>query len=665
MGSPDRSQDDHESFLVQASEPLVHTLSRAPEPERRCHDVGPLIVFILYWSGMLAIALMAVQEGDYRRLIDGMDDHNQLCGGADTELESRPYVYYACLQYGSRRPTVCVSQCPSLSGHYVRWYNGTMIHCDAHGRVIPATTYPTTHLRYSCVPSAATLYGLVASIIDVNGFTSIITGMLLAWRDVLRAAIAAGILALVWMLAVGPLARRKILAPTTILLSLGSLAFLAISLWARANYLTSEEFADDMPVLQGSLQVAMNTDMSLALAIITTAFAFAVAVALWCGLGDRLLQAGGILREAAEATRMMPSLLFLLPPLLIFLLVLLFGYWLAISVLLASAGHPAHGHMRYNRSLQWLFVYHTLGLLWTAEIVLHLGFCASAGAVARWYFASAESPTSASSSSSSSTAVGFAILRALRYSSGSLALGSALVIPGRIFRFFLEHCLHQAQTDGRGKPELRGVAQCCLRCCLDCSTRYLQYISHNAYIYVAVHDLSFCEGAKQAFELTMRNIGQVAVLTAGERLLLTMAKLAVACTCTAFTCVALSVQDGYFTALDNANGALFLTFVFTFCVADAWMAVYDSAAEAVFLCYLVDQEENDGDLRPYYASATLRKYMERHKPTYKLPAITPEGSREERGLPDVVLDEDEHVSGVSDASEPAVVVESISSRKGR
>ena len=83
------------------------------------------------------------------------------------------------------------------------------------------------------------------------------------------------------------------------------------------------------------------------------------------------------------------------------------------------------------------------------------------------------------------------------------------MIPGRVFRFFLEHCLHQAQTDGRGKPELRGVANCCLLCCLDCSTKYVQYISHNAYIYVAIHDLSFCDGAKQAFELTLRNIGQV------------------------------------------------------------------------------------------------------------------------------------------------------------
>ena len=121
-------------------------------------------------------------------------------------------------QYGQRRPTVCMPQCPSLSGHYVRWYNGTIIFCDTHGRTIPATTYPTTHLRYSCVPSAATLYGLVASIIDVNAFTSVVSGMTLAWPFVLVACLAANVLALLWMVASGPLARSSLLAPVTITL---------------------------------------------------------------------------------------------------------------------------------------------------------------------------------------------------------------------------------------------------------------------------------------------------------------------------------------------------------------------------------------------------------------------------------------------------------------
>ena len=69
--------------------------------------------------------------------------------------------------------------------------------------------------------------------------------------------------------------------------------------------------------------------------------------------------------------------------LLLLLLFLLFGYWLLISLLLASAGEPSHGHMRYDRRLQWFFLYHTLGLLWSAEVILHLGFCVAAGAVVR------------------------------------------------------------------------------------------------------------------------------------------------------------------------------------------------------------------------------------------------------------------------------------------
>ena len=52
--------------------------------------------------------------------------------------------------------------------------------------------------------------------------------------------------------------------------------------------------------------------------------------------------------------------------------------------------------------------------------------------------------------------------------------GALLVVPGRLFRFLLEHTLHQAQTDGRGKPERRWMTHCCLRCCLDSATRWLQ-----------------------------------------------------------------------------------------------------------------------------------------------------------------------------------------------
>eukprot|EP00966_Prymnesium_polylepis_P198467 4599243-Prymnesium_polylepis.1 len=177
------------------AEPLVsRKLSRAEQPPRSCRDVVWLLLFLLYWMGMLWIAVCSFTEGDLGRLRAGMDDDDHLCGHSEKgvyDLESRPYLYFSCLQYGARRPTVCMSQCPVLSGHYVRWYNGTMINCDAHGRSIPATTYPSTNLGRSCVPAEATLYVLVANIIDDSAFTSVLSGMLVAVPVIVAAGVGA------------------------------------------------------------------------------------------------------------------------------------------------------------------------------------------------------------------------------------------------------------------------------------------------------------------------------------------------------------------------------------------------------------------------------------------------------------------------------------------
>ena len=129
--------------------------------KRRCQDVGALVVFLSYWVGMLWIAALASREGDLSRLTSGMDYDNRMCGEdrPGAQFKSLPFVYYACLVYGRHRPTVCVSECPTLSGYLVRWYNQSQIHCDSLGHRIPATTYPTIATARNCVPSAASQHG--------------------------------------------------------------------------------------------------------------------------------------------------------------------------------------------------------------------------------------------------------------------------------------------------------------------------------------------------------------------------------------------------------------------------------------------------------------------------------------------------------------------------
>ena len=295
----------------------------------------PLLVFLLYWVGMLWIASIAMREGDLARLEAGMDYDNRLCGvdrpgsetGGSVDLKRLPYVYFACLVYGQRHPTVCVDECPPLSGHYVRWYNGSNINCKTpRGISIPATTYPTTTMGGKCVPSAASLYALVAGDIDDSAFLSVLAGVYKTLRWTLAACGAAAVLAACWLCAVRALCKRGRLAPVTIGCAIGSLLALALTLLLRAYYLGSAAFAEDMPALQGSLEVAVNTDMSVGLAILVFFLALTVTVALWCGLLQRLLQAGGILAEAAEAAASKPSLVVLLPLLLMAGLALLFGH---------------------------------------------------------------------------------------------------------------------------------------------------------------------------------------------------------------------------------------------------------------------------------------------------------------------------------------------------
>jgi solute carrier family 44 (choline transporter-like protein), member 1 len=56
----------------------------APQPgikdERSCRDVLFLLLFILFWVGMIVVAIKAGQVGNVDRLIYGVDYEGNVCG---------------------------------------------------------------------------------------------------------------------------------------------------------------------------------------------------------------------------------------------------------------------------------------------------------------------------------------------------------------------------------------------------------------------------------------------------------------------------------------------------------------------------------------------------------------------------------------------------------
>jgi len=59
---------------------------------RKCHDVLFLVLFAVFWIGMLAIAGAGLANGDPERLIYATDYIGDTCGSG--ALKDKPLVYY-------------------------------------------------------------------------------------------------------------------------------------------------------------------------------------------------------------------------------------------------------------------------------------------------------------------------------------------------------------------------------------------------------------------------------------------------------------------------------------------------------------------------------------------------------------------------------------------
>ncbi|KAG1675670.1 hypothetical protein FOA52_002379 [Chlamydomonas sp. UWO 241] len=93
--------------------------------KRRCRDVLCVIVFFVWWAGMIVIAGFAYREGDSDRLVYGVDSYGLVCGHNQTfnektlDFSALKNVYYlnpmealdiTAISFAKK---VCVAECPS------------------------------------------------------------------------------------------------------------------------------------------------------------------------------------------------------------------------------------------------------------------------------------------------------------------------------------------------------------------------------------------------------------------------------------------------------------------------------------------------------------------------------------------------------------------------
>lgn len=337
-------------------------------------------------------------------------------------------------------------------------------------------------------------------------------------------------------------------------------------------------------------------------------------------LRNRINLAISIIKEASTAVEHMPAMIFL-PLFFVVALLCIFVYWIAVALYLmsifsASVGmgtinggtfdRPTQLSWSFNTSMRYVLIYHFFGLLWTLGFVLALLFLTIAIAVATWYFI--EYPKT----SLPRAPVAGAFAAAFKNHLGSLAFGSLIIAIIEFIRFVILYFEKKIRAMTKDGP---CIVRCCVgclicycNCCMWCVQKFMEFISNNAYVQIAINGYPFCRAAKNAWNLVMANLVRIGTVNFVADFLCFCGKLVIVlanCIVALYLTKSDTFVDGGAQNLSSPVLIVLLVFIITWFIAQLFMNVYESAIVALMQCFLVDEKDYGGK----FCSENLHKFI--------------------------------------------------------
>lgn len=226
----------------------------------------------------------------------------------------------------------------------------------------------------------------------------------------------------------------------------------------------------------------------------------------------------------------------ILVPVFMFITIALFiSFWITVSIFIFSSGTVGqcngspYACINWNVGVKRSLGFYFFGLFWNCEVAIGMCQFVIASTTAYWYF-------SHLSGQKLSSPVCKSFCRALSYHLGSIAFGALILCILIILQLVFE-VLHWMgkQKSMSNNPVSHACEKCCIdyiRCCLACFERFIRFISHNAFIMMAITGSGFCSAAHEAFYLILRSAAAYAITHGVGHLLMFFGKLLITALCT-------------------------------------------------------------------------------------------------------------------------------------
>jgi choline transporter-like protein 2/4/5 len=236
-------------------------------------------------------------------------------------------------------------------------------------------------------------------------------------------------------------------------------------------------------------------------------------------------------------------------------------------------------------------------LLWVMQFLFYFCFMVIAGATADWYF----TPFNASGGKDYGLGAGelnpfpvcASCFRTCRFHLGTIALASLIIAIIQFLRACVEYVQMKMQGGKNGPNKLQQAVLCMLSCCLKCVECCMDKINRNALIWCSIWGDNFIVSACSSFALLWRNLFRVAAINIVTDVLIFIGKLSIASITMGIAGYILTKMPQYADRVTSPVFPCLFVFIEAYVIASVFMLIFDTSIDTVFLCFLVDCEQNN------------------------------------------------------------------------
>jgi hypothetical protein len=623
--------------------PLHH--ASLQETDRRCTDIFCLLLFVVFLAGMFVIAGIAYSQGDYRRVLNGIDYRGCTCGspsklgtdGVCTDSSSStgtgvftpggfsliavPVSDLSSPDLSGKSAIMCAPSCPTsgvtsgssvgvqlacyTASHELRFMTGTTYsqqvndaHVNCPGTVF-ATTAPSHSIAGYCLPQGATAKNF-SSTFQTAVDTALGSGTWSTAVDSINqgkwvmVGLACGsiLIAFLYLLVIyrcaRPITTLAIIAVQALLVAGGAL-FLV-----QANNIAKNLHNDVYASYSVDTNWQLNFYGGIAIEVVAALY-LCIMVFMWkrIFIAIDLIQLAGHVLQDAWGVVFFP----------LFTVILTVGVtvaWCITTVLMFSLGEikpveipgvPSGTARTFvlNDSMRYALLYHLFGLFWVTQFLSAVCEMTIAFVATHWLF----TPREGGKKHIKPHATLFAFNTVLRYHLGTAAFGAAIIAIIKFIRAIIEYVQHRVKKAGKKSVFINAVL-CCCRCCFWCLECCMRFVNRNAYAVVALTKQGFCASAATAFSLLAGNLAQVGAVAGVSTVFLFLGKLFVASVTSGigyfiFTLVPAFSDVNSPTAVQSPFWPCLVLFVAAYIVGSMFMSVYAVTIDATLMCFVFDK----------------------------------------------------------------------------